>query len=250
MIRIAKSTNIPPTLLSRDVNNEKARLNNMVGNNQQIKSKDFDETLYGAADVKAQLREDQHDKCAYCETTLLDKGGGEVEHFRPKTKFRATRQPRSSRHPAYYWLAYEWDNLLCSCHECNRIKSTLFPLLVEAARDIAHQNIQQEQPILLNPCFENPADIMEYRMHKVCPKTDAQGNVNTRAQQIIDDILKLNRADLKELRRRKWQAFVARMHHDNLDFDTMFMQVVAESGLPEEDMEFLGMYTNQLFKNV
>ena len=250
MIRIAKSTKTPPTLLSQDVNNEKARLNNMVGNNQQIKSKEFDETLYGAADVRAQLREDQHDKCAYCETTLLDKGGGEVEHFRPKTKYRATRLPRTSFWPAYYWLAYDWDNLLCSCHECNRIKSTLFPLVQEATRDIAHQNIQQEQPILLNPYLEDPADIMEYRMYMVCPKIDEQGNMNSRAQQIIDDSLKLNRADLKELRRRKWQAFVARMHHDNLDFDTMFMQIVAEYSLPAEDMEFLGMYTNQRFKEL
>ena len=74
--------------------------------------------------------------------------------------------------------------------------------------------------------------------------------MNLRAKEIIDDILKLNRADLKELRRRKWQAFVARMHHDNLDFDTMFTQIVAESGLPTEDMEFLGMYTSQQYKNV
>lgn len=250
MIRIVKSTNIPPTLLSQDVNNEKTRLNNMVVNNQQVTSRKFDETLYGAADVRTQLREDQHDKCVYCETTLLDKGGGEVEHFRPKTKYRTTRQPRTSRRPAYYWLAYDWDNLLCSCHECNRIKSTLFPLVIEKVRDIAHKNIQQEQPILLNPCIEDPADIMEYRRYLICPKFDEQGNANVRAQRIIDDILKLNREDLKELRRRKWHAFVNRMHDANVDFDTMFARVVAESGLPAEDMEFLGMYTNQRYENV
>ncbi len=250
MIHITKSTNTPPTLLSQDVSNEKARLNNMAANSQQIIYKDFRKSLYGAADVRVQLRADQHNKCAYCETTLLDKGGGEVEHFRPKTKYRATRQQGGSRQPAYYWLAYDWNNLLCSCHECNRIKSTLFPLTQEIDRDIAHQNILQEQPILLNPYFENPADIMEYRRYLIFPKIDEHGIVNLRAQQIIDDILKLNREDLKELRRRKWQAFVSRMHHDNVDFDTLFTQVVAELGISVADVDFLGMYTNQRFKNV
>ncbi len=250
MIRIQKSAAVPATLLSQDVSNEKARLNNMVANNQPIGYKHFKKDLYGALDVRHQLLTDQHEKCAYCETTLLDKGGGEVEHFRPKTKYRATRQRGASHAPAYYWLAYDWNNMLCSCHECNRIKSTLFPLVQEANRDIQHQNIGQEQPILVNPCQLDPANIMEYRYYLVCPKQDAQGNDNVQAQQIINNILKLNRDDLKELRRRHWQAFVNRMHNSQVDFDTMFRQKVAESGLAAEDVEFVGMYVNQKYKNM
>ena len=51
-------------------------------------SEDFNREIYGCKDVKSKLREDQHNKCAYCETGLTGDFGA-VEHYRPKTKYIA-----------------------------------------------------------------------------------------------------------------------------------------------------------------
>ena len=47
--------------------------------------------------------------CAYCEEFTP----GEVDHFRPKSKF-----PH---------LVYSWSNWLLACHDCNRAKSDRWP---------------------------------------------------------------------------------------------------------------------------
>jgi hypothetical protein len=62
-------------------------------------------------------------KCAYCEKLCYYP---RVEHFRPKGRVRGN-QPLPH---GYYWLCYEWTNLLPSCHECNSIeaKGDKFPI--------------------------------------------------------------------------------------------------------------------------
>jgi len=60
--------------------------------------------------VREKLNESYHHKCGYCETFCK----AEIEHYRPKKK--VTKEPT---HPGYYWLAYEWSNLLPSCRYCN-----------------------------------------------------------------------------------------------------------------------------------
>ena len=47
--------------------------------------------------------------CAYCEETCK----GEVEHFRPKSRFPL--------------LVYEWSNWLLACHDCNQAKHFKWP---------------------------------------------------------------------------------------------------------------------------
>jgi len=47
--------------------------------------------------------------CGYCETECK----GEVDHFRPKSKFPE--------------LVYMWDNWVLACHVCNNIKSGKWP---------------------------------------------------------------------------------------------------------------------------
>ncbi len=49
--------------------------------------------------------------CAYCEEFTP----GEVDHFRPKSKF-----PR---------LVYSWSNWLFACHDCNQAKSDTWPTI-------------------------------------------------------------------------------------------------------------------------
>jgi hypothetical protein len=60
-------------------------------------------------------------KCAYCEERIKTY----IEHYRPKGSVQG------SRHGGYYWLCYEWSNLLPACHECNKFgggKGTQFPV--------------------------------------------------------------------------------------------------------------------------
>jgi 5-methylcytosine-specific restriction endonuclease McrA len=71
-------------------------------------------------------------KCAYCET---DSSGSslQVEHFRGKDKNIRNTKDTKDRH-AYYWLAYEWSNLLLICSDCNGAKSDYFPLEANGVR--------------------------------------------------------------------------------------------------------------------
>ncbi len=74
-------------------------------------------------------------KCAYCEGALelID---GDVDHFRPKGavsdqhgKPITIDGDEFREHQGYYWLAYDWRNLLPSCKTCNQIyKGSQFPV--------------------------------------------------------------------------------------------------------------------------
>src|SRR4051812_1734670 len=52
-------------------------------------------------------------KCAYCESPLGMEVAGGSDHFRP---IRSVAEHPD--HPGYYWLAYDWDNLLPACGMC------------------------------------------------------------------------------------------------------------------------------------
>lgn len=74
---------------------------------------DFDSGYWKKA--KNQLKKESHGKCAYCEAPTSTVAHGDVEHFRPKSK--------------YWWLAYCYDNYLFSCQLCNQsFKGDEFPL--------------------------------------------------------------------------------------------------------------------------
>jgi hypothetical protein len=82
-----------------------------------------------------------HGKCAYCETHI-EGFLGDAEHFRPKGRVSVKSEDGDTKiimvvdenneeiaHPGYFWLAYNWKNLLPSCELCNRYggKKDLFP---------------------------------------------------------------------------------------------------------------------------
>lgn len=122
--------------------------------------------IYGHLQVKQALIDDQHGKCCYCESRFEATGFGDVEHFRPKAGVR--QQPKAPlEKPGYYWLAYDWSNLLFSCEICNRRhKSNLFPLLNPASRARSHNDrISHERPLLPHPCHTNPATELTFNRH-------------------------------------------------------------------------------------
>lgn len=125
----------------------------------------FDRDIYAHKTVKAALIADQHEKCAFCEAKPLAVSDGDVEHFRPKAAVRQTDADPLDR-PGYYWLAYEWSNLLFSCERCNRRhKKNQFPLFDLTARAQRLANLDLEQPVYIDPARENPADHIAFRDH-------------------------------------------------------------------------------------
>lgn len=66
------------------------------------------------------------DRCMYCG----DSQGCDVEHFRPKSKYRAT--------------AFLWSNLLWICQPCNRRKTRNFPVSATG------------EPAILDPSLVDP----------------------------------------------------------------------------------------------
>lgn len=115
-----------------------------------IKSKDFDNIW--SKELKIVLWENQGKRCCLCEKKLNDVYSTDVEHYRPKV--------------IYWWLAYNYINYYLACAECNRkYKRTDFPLFDKAQTvDYAsRKNIKTEQPLLINPLFDNPLDY--FRLH-------------------------------------------------------------------------------------
>lgn len=115
-------------------------------------------------EIRYILRKLYHNKCAYCEKTEYKP---DVEHYRPKK--RITKVIGNG----YYWLCYEWTNLLPACSECNskngkwnqfpvlgqRVSSPLF--LADGNLDFSaclanSVHLQRERPFLLHPEVDIP----------------------------------------------------------------------------------------------
>jgi uncharacterized protein (TIGR02646 family) len=127
-------------------------------------------SIYKTKAVKTALAACHRGKCCYCETQFREPYSyPHVEHWRPKSSWRQKRSDKSTW-PGYYWLAYEWDNLLLSCAYCNSInKSDIFPLKNPAARAKNHRmRVQNERPSILKPDgAEDPRNHIKFELDEV-----------------------------------------------------------------------------------
>jgi 5-methylcytosine-specific restriction endonuclease McrA len=180
---------------------------------------------YGKA--KDGLQELYHGKCAYCESPMTE-AAFTIEHYRPK------KGPHS-----YYWLGYEWSNLLPVCKPCNGPKGDRFPIATSdhveeeadgskmrrsarrttpltlpgsadwdrAAMRPDHPYLASEQPYLLHPEVDDPWAY--FRVKETGQIAVAKGlmgtghpspNAHRRAQQTIE-LLRLDREALLLARR-------------------------------------------------
>jgi hypothetical protein len=104
--------------------------------------------------------------CAYCEAAIDAVYVGDAEHYRPKGEVTQRNtdgqevvvvDPDGDPHPGYYWLAYDWRNVLPSCYKCNtfRGKGTQFPAIRHAfspsQADSPTELDEFEEPFLLQP---------------------------------------------------------------------------------------------------
>lgn len=84
---------------------------------------DFKTAIYGHEEVRIALGLIYFSKCAFCETDTSAGATLQVEHYRPKAKVTG-----ANMHPGYYWLGYQWSNLLLACSSCNNKKRNRFPV--------------------------------------------------------------------------------------------------------------------------
>ena len=199
MIRVARPPTKPEILLTKGAEHteqDKAAYDTdpdgYCSANKTFKSK---KTIYGHKSVKRALRDVQHSKCCYCEAKFGATYYGDVEHYRPKGAVKQS-EISNKEYPGYYWLAYDWDNLLVSCKICNTDKGCLFPLIDETTRARNHRDdIEKEQPVFINPVIDDPREHIIFRREEPIPITE-------RGLKTIE-YLKLRRPDLQEAR-REW----------------------------------------------
>lgn len=100
--------------------------------------------------VLEKLHESYHHKCAYCET--IDQH--DIEHYRPKKGVTEAKT-----HSGYYWLAYEWSNLVPACVKCNRDGGKLNKFAVMGTR-VKNPPLDAHGNLILAECLASAADLV------------------------------------------------------------------------------------------
>ena len=195
MIKINRPDAPQDTVLDREKETKLRDAKNDVLNGN-LTQNSFNSNLWKNKKVKAFLHGAQYKKCCYCERKR-DRGETDVEHFRPKLKVSECRE-----HSGYWWLAYDWSNLLVSCKTCNNKKGTQFPLQNEEERAYtASDPIDDESPILINPLNENPDDFIAYDTESPV-MTKAIGKCE-RGERTVDHLTGINSIESMQERREK-----------------------------------------------
>ena len=192
---------IQGTVATADLHNEYTRTPTVFRRGK--KHFTFKDSIYAHDDVKATLRQAQHDKCAFCESKITHIGYGDIEHFRPKGAVRQ-RETDPLQYPGYYWLAYEWNNLFLSCQLCNqRFKGNCFPLHNPKHRVRSHRgNLSKESPLLIDPTGLPESYLTFVREVTISKNKSAIGIATI-------EVLGLNRDELLNRRRDRRNVLLA-----------------------------------------
>ena len=198
------SVGLPAVLSSDRWKSEKSRLIGLLGSASEEHLAQlrvtFDNKLWHQ--FLEPLEQLFHHKCAYCESSVRP-GSSAVEHYRPRQGVRSSRDSRG--HLYYAWLAYEWDNLLLVCQECNTRYGTRQPGDFLAGGELAPflasvaECRQVEVPKLIDPCFDDPAE------HLLCVRDGSLVPVTSRARYVVDALGLNSRPELTEARVSAWR---------------------------------------------
>ncbi len=228
-----------------------------------------------------------HDRCAYCESPLeFDRYKGDAEHYRPKGSITwrdDLKKPKIKArcvlpdgkeidHPGYFWLAYDWRNLVPACSACNSGKGKVdqFPVQhahllqldavalgpVPAVPSPDHETIEvpekskryflgplpldlKEEPLLLNPL--NPSGERDPKRHLrygvagvVVAVDDSQlGKNSMRVYQLEREQLRLRRQRAQEDMRR--QYYSKKMEPPGPAIDSQLQQILDRYRSGQED---------------
>ncbi len=204
--------------------------------------KDFDPAIWGELKMWL-LKKKFHGKCAYCETRM-DRQTKAAEHFRPKAGVKFVADLHTKRklqvpkvdvgggqmenHPGYFWLAYDWRNLVPSCDLCNSGagKNNQFPVAKRHAfalpvpsqgapkSAVPSKRVKDgyfpaseeldvlEEPLLLHPYFDDPSEHIVFGEHGIEAaavdkegKPSAKGTHSIEVYDLKNDALRRKRAE-------------------------------------------------------
>jgi uncharacterized protein (TIGR02646 family) len=228
MIIVKKNYSNPPPILKSD--NCRNKVQKALA---QKKEHNFSSHYYGHEQVRTRLEKIYHNKCAYCETNVESGATLQVEHYRPKKGVTEDK-----KHDGYYWLGYEWSNLLLACPKCNGKsgKSNQFP--IEGVRVYAHKEdsnaqldnrqchpdsppLSLEKPLLLNP------EINEPKLHFKFQFDGEMIGVTNKGKKTIE-ICRLNREELKIARQRILDKFLGELKEVLLAYE---LKIIDSTGL-------------------
>jgi uncharacterized protein (TIGR02646 family) len=266
---------IPRTLVSEECGNnlreliEGCRADDLTA--QKVAKKKISTSFYRGCNINGADKKEQDvvealknvygNKCAFCESKKINP---DIEHFRPK---RGITGLKKSQHRGYYWLCYEWTNLLPICYECNKSKGNQFPILYEELRvstppetddflnckELQYVNspLIDEKPMLLHPEYD---DNIEHNF-----KFDSKGKIIAvdtleRAETTIE-VYKLNREDLLFFRKKEIdnivEKFEVALTSEKEDiFQHCLSRLYEKSRNTDNEYSLLLKYTYENFEDV
>ena len=185
--------------VNKDFNKIPEKLGNCANENEAVlltkKAKGIKQNCYKKAEPE--LLDLYYEKCAYCETKYLKNSDNWLEHYRPKSH--------------YYWLAYEWSNLIPTCTKCNRIKKAKFPIIDEKYRVrlptikngkldktknfVNEPPLSSERPLLINPEIDDPIFFFNFEIDENKKGINIIGTDNGGRGEKTIEICGLNRTE-------------------------------------------------------
>lgn len=153
-------------------------------------------------------------KCAYCEQQIAVPRSqpGDLDHFRPHGAVCDIENKKiydgEEKHPGYYWLAYDWRNLLPCCASCNGLvreadgtligKGARFPVVGNHATSPGEE--VDEDALLLHPVFDDPLKHLKLDENGTFHKLTARGEACLK-------VFGLNLRGLPDARKQVYEGF-------------------------------------------
>ena len=136
---------------------------------------------YRSPEVIQALSDLFHYKCAYCERQV-DPNLRAVDMYRPIEG--VVERPEL---PGYWWLSTSWANMLLSCGECSAMsesssgktgRGNRFPLEHESRRALRSGEEENEDPLLLDPCRDEPEQHLVFDGNGLVASETARGQAS------------------------------------------------------------------------
>lgn len=147
MIKVEKDI-VPEILKSEKVERALEKLEEFYSSNKRAQKRySFPYRKEIDYELRTTLAEVFYEKCGYCETKVTVEKAV-VDRFRP---YNGIRDKDDYYKDLYWWLTYDWDNLIYSCKECSQYKANYFPIEGERANSNDENSINFEEPLLISP---------------------------------------------------------------------------------------------------
>ncbi|MBK9535585.1 MAG: TIGR02646 family protein [Flavobacteriales bacterium] len=144
-------------------------------------------------DVNRDLLETSNNACAYCEAPLNEKTV-HIDLYRP-----VKVEPNEQVGDHYWWLLFDWQNMLPICNECSFAKGAQFPIAgkrvpIKHADDQPRGSaLEKEEPYLLNPYEDDPEEYFDYSSNGMIKPRSTLGHMQKRRAEVTIETLDLNR---------------------------------------------------------